>query len=342
MDFITCLPSSKGRFTIMTVLDSLSKYGHFIPLASTFTTNTVAEGFVTQIICFHGPPCSIFTERDRRFLHSFWQEINRLQGTSFAMSTVYHSQTDGQSEALNKCVEKYLRCFVVDVPIEWVAMLPQAEYWYNTSYQSSAGMTPFQALCGREPPIVAHYILRSTSSYLVEAYLVQRDEVLTLLKQNLSKAQVLMKKFADAKCTEVTFSVVDWVYVKLNPYRQTYLRELPSHKLDIRFFGPFQILKRVGEVAYKLELPEAARIHSVFHVSVQRRCVGSPTQQITPLNLTNCDPPISNLEDKVLIEKQSIVMNENSEVETNVAEQIVPARHNTRVKRRPKTLTDFE
>jgi len=146
MDFISCLPSSKRRSTIMRVLDCLSKYVHFIPLALTFTTNTVAEGFVTQIICLHGPPCSIVTERDPRFLHSFWQEINILQGTSLAMSTVYHSQTNGQSEALNKCVEKYLRCIVVDVPTDWVAMLPQAEYWYNTSYQSSAGMTPFQAV----------------------------------------------------------------------------------------------------------------------------------------------------------------------------------------------------
>ena len=66
-----------------------------------------------------------------------------------------------------------------------------------------------------------------------------------------------MKKVSDAKCMEVIeviFSAGDWVYVKLKSYRQTYLRELPSHMLEMCFFGPFQILKRVGEVAYKLEL----------------------------------------------------------------------------------------
>ncbi|WMV51994.1 hypothetical protein MTR67_045379 [Solanum verrucosum] len=101
MDFITCLPSSKGKATIMTVVDRLSKYGHFIPLPSTFTAHSVALAFVVNVIKLHGPPHVIVTDRDPRFLYSFWQEINRLQGTSLAMSTTYHPQTDGQSEALN-------------------------------------------------------------------------------------------------------------------------------------------------------------------------------------------------------------------------------------------------
>ena len=89
------------------------------------------------------------------------------------MSTAYHPQSDGQSEALNKCVDQYLRCSVADVPLKWVDMLPWAKYWYNTSYQTSARMTPFQALYGREPPTIACYIMGSTASELVESYLLQ-------------------------------------------------------------------------------------------------------------------------------------------------------------------------
>uniref|UniRef100_A0A0V0GZ30 Putative ovule protein n=1 Tax=Solanum chacoense TaxID=4108 RepID=A0A0V0GZ30_SOLCH len=85
---------------------------------------------------------------------SFWKEIHRLQGTTLSMSTAYHPQTNGQSEALNKCVEQYLRCFVADSPHEWSPLLPWAEYWYNTALQAAAGMTPFQALYGREPPTI--------------------------------------------------------------------------------------------------------------------------------------------------------------------------------------------
>ena len=105
MDFVTCLPSSKGKTTIMTVVDRSSKYGHFIPLLSTFSTHTVEEAFVVGVIRLHGPPRTVVTDREPKFLHSFWQEINRLQGSTLAMSTAYHPQSDGKSKALNKCVE---------------------------------------------------------------------------------------------------------------------------------------------------------------------------------------------------------------------------------------------
>lgn len=155
MDFITCLPTSKGKATILTVVDRLSKYGHFIALPSTFTAQSVAAVFVSEIIRVHGPPKTIVTYRYPRFITSFWKEIHRrLQGTTLSMSTAYHPQMDGQSEALNKCVEQYLRCFVVDSPHEWSPLLPWAEYWYNTALQAAAGMTPFQALYGREPPTI--------------------------------------------------------------------------------------------------------------------------------------------------------------------------------------------
>ena len=63
----------------MTVVDRLTKYWHFIPLPSTFSTYTVAEAFVIWVIRLHGTPRTIVTDRDPRFLHSFWQEIHRLQ-----------------------------------------------------------------------------------------------------------------------------------------------------------------------------------------------------------------------------------------------------------------------
>ncbi|WMV35100.1 hypothetical protein MTR67_028485 [Solanum verrucosum] len=97
MDFVTCFPPSRDKTTIMTVVDRLSKYGHFVPLPATFTALTVVEAFVAHILKLHGTPKSIVTDRDPRFLHVFWQELYRLQGTSLAMSTAYHPQTDGQS-----------------------------------------------------------------------------------------------------------------------------------------------------------------------------------------------------------------------------------------------------
>ena len=68
------------------------------------------------------------------------------------MSSAYHRQTYGQTEVVNKCLETYLRCFVIDKQNKWFQWLHIAEWWYNSTYHTSAKMTPFQALYGYETP----------------------------------------------------------------------------------------------------------------------------------------------------------------------------------------------
>lgn len=108
MDFITGLPSSSGFTVILVVIDRLSKYAHFSPLKADYSTKSVAEVFVKTVIKLHGIPKTIVSNRDKVFLIHFWQQLFKLSGTSLHLSTAYHPQTDGQSEALNKCLEMYL------------------------------------------------------------------------------------------------------------------------------------------------------------------------------------------------------------------------------------------
>lgn len=119
MDFITGLPPSNGYTVILVVVDRLSKYGHFAPLKADFSSLKVAETFMHSVVKLHGFPKSIVSDRDKVFTSKFWQHLFKLSGTSLAMSSSYHPQTDDQSEALNKCVELYLRCFTRDNPRSW-------------------------------------------------------------------------------------------------------------------------------------------------------------------------------------------------------------------------------
>lgn len=155
MDFITRLPISFGFSVIMVVIDRLTKYAHCLPLKADYSSKSVDESFMNNIVKLHGIPKSIVSERDKVFTLAFWQHWFKLQDTTLDMSSAYHPQTDGQSEALNKCLEMYLRCFTYDNPKSWVKALPLAEFWYNSAYHMSSGMTPFKVLYGREPPTLA-------------------------------------------------------------------------------------------------------------------------------------------------------------------------------------------
>lgn len=133
----------------------------------------------------------------------FWSELFKLQGTHLKMSTAHHPETDGQSEALNKCVEKYLRCFCFEQPKSWSQWLHWAEYWYNISYQTAAGMTPFEAVYGRKPPTLIKFLPGETEVAAVSQALVDRDELLRQLKYNLERAQQLMTKYANKSRREL-------------------------------------------------------------------------------------------------------------------------------------------
>jgi hypothetical protein len=123
MDFITGLPPSHGYTVIMVVIDRLTKYSHFSPLKVDYNSKNVAEAFMKTIVKLHGVPKSIISDRDKVFMSKFWKDLFQLQGTTLAMSSSYHPQTDGQSEALNKCVEMYLRYLTFHNPKSWFKAL---------------------------------------------------------------------------------------------------------------------------------------------------------------------------------------------------------------------------
>ena len=116
MDFIEGLPKSNGYSVIMVVVDRLTKFAHFVAVKHPYTTSTIAQLFMDNIVKLHGLPNSIVSDRDIIFVSAFWKELFKLYRVNLQLSTAYHPQSDGQTERVNQCLELYLRCAVQDSP----------------------------------------------------------------------------------------------------------------------------------------------------------------------------------------------------------------------------------
>jgi hypothetical protein len=120
------------------------------------------------------------------------------------LNTTYHPQTDGQTEAVNKCLETYLRCFASDRQNQWVQWLPLVEWWYNTSYHTTTHMTPFEAVYGKTTfSCIIH--ARVSKVQQVDQTLTVCMAILRTLKENLVMAQNHMKQQADQGHSEHEF-----------------------------------------------------------------------------------------------------------------------------------------
>jgi hypothetical protein len=193
---------------------------------------------------------------------------------SLAMSSAYHPQSDGQTEVVNKCLEHYLRCYAGETPKAWSHWLAMAEYWYNTNYHASSKLTPFETLYGILPPKLIEYIPGTSRNQAVDDTLWSREQTLSLLRHNLLAAQERQKSQYDRRHTERSFVPGNLVYLRLQPYRQKTLAIRKCLKLSPRFYGPFLVTKKIGEVAYRLDLPSESKIHPVFHVSCLKKKLG--------------------------------------------------------------------
>lgn len=172
------------------------------------------------IFKLHGMPVSMVSDTDAIFASLFWSELFWWQGTDLAMSIAYHPQTDGQTEVVNRSLEQYLRAFTSDRPQKWVEWLPLAEFWFNSNFHTNLKLTPLEALYGFPPPKLQDCIPGTTLIDALDSLLNQRQEVLTNLRGHLMAAQESMKLRADKHRVARSFQVGDWVYLRLQPYRQ--------------------------------------------------------------------------------------------------------------------------
>jgi hypothetical protein len=164
-----------------------------------------------------------------------------------------------------------LRMHVMHQPKKWEYYLPLVEFAYNNGYQESLKTSPFEVLYGRlcNTPVSWSNPINIIS---IGPDMLKEMEQVIQIKKNLKVAQNRLKSYADRKRTPREFKTGDHVYLRVRPKKSS-LKMGACAKLEPRYYGPFEVLYRVGPVAYRLALPPIVKGHNVFHVSLLKKYV---------------------------------------------------------------------
>ncbi|XP_074378247.1 uncharacterized protein LOC141719774 [Apium graveolens] len=145
-----------------------------------------------------------------------------------------------------------------------------------------------------------------------------------------------MVQLANMKRSKRQFNMSDWVYLKLKPYRHQSVKTRNHPKLVAKYFGPYQIVKKIGKVAYTLRLPASSRIHPTFHVSMLKSHHGPIPDQhdkATPPHWADevivPKTPVAVLDKRMMKKRNQVVIQwlvqwENSSVDTHRIMQQFP------------------
>nr|GEY36743.1 putative reverse transcriptase domain-containing protein [Tanacetum cinerariifolium] len=234
--------------------------------------------YMKEVVTRHGVPVSIISDRDGRFTSLFWQALHKALGTRLDMSMVYHPETDGQSERTIQTLEDMLRACVIDFEKGWDRHLPLVEFSYNNSYHTSIKAVPFEALYGRKCRSPICWPEVGDAQLTGPEIIHETTEKIIQIKSRIQ-------------------AVLPWKGV---------VRFGKRGKLNLRYIGPFKVLSKVGDVAYRLELPQQLRrVHNTFHVSNLKKCL-SDESLVIPLDQLRINDKLYFVEEPVEIMDRKI------------------------------------
>ncbi|GJX04242.1 putative reverse transcriptase domain-containing protein [Tanacetum coccineum] len=251
----------------------------FVPMRETDPMDKLARMYLKEVVTRHGTPLSIICDRDRRFASNFWMSLQNALGTSLDM--------------------------IIDFGKGWVNHFPLVKFSYNNSYHASIKAAPFEALYGRKCRLPVCWAEVEEVQLTGPEIMQETTEKIAQIKKRMQAARDRQKSYVDLKRKPIEFQVGDKVMLKVSPWKGV-VHFGKRGKFNPRYVGPFKVLEKVGEDAYKLELPEElSRVHNTFHISNLKKCYADEPLAI-PLDGLHFDDKLQFVEEPIEITDRDV------------------------------------
>jgi hypothetical protein len=269
---------------------------HFIPCHKTDDAVHIANLFFKEILRLHGMPSTIVSDRDAKFLSHFWHTLWNKLGTKLLFSTTCHPQMDGQTEVVNHTLSTMLRAILKHNLKMWEECLPHVEFSYNRAEHSTTKVSPFQVVYDFNPRAPIDLLPLPTMERVHSDAKERADFILKLhasTKENIEKMIEKYKLAGSQGRKAVKLEPGDLVWLHL---RKDRFPDLRKSKLMPRAAGPFKILEKINDNAYKLELPPEFGISHTFNILDLKPYLGEEDElesRVTPLQEGEDDEDIT-------------------------------------------------
>ncbi|RMJ21267.1 Integrase core domain-containing protein, partial [Aspergillus sp. HF37] len=262
IDFITHLPLADQYDKLLVLVDKFTKRVGLLPGKDTWDAKEWGSRTLDHLQTIDWPlPKVIISDRDRLFISQFWQSIFQRLGTKWLFSSAYHPQTDGMTERTNRTIEIILRHQLVKRPTTpWTAYLPHVTSVINSSPSDTTKQSPHKLMFGMEfgqPWNTIKNVFASGQTF----------DSRTDAEEAINFAMISMKKYYDRRHAPISFAEGDQVYITLHKGYSIPSSKTLGRKFSQQRVGPFEVVQRVGQLAYKLKLPPSWKIHDVLSVA---------------------------------------------------------------------------
>lgn len=264
MDFVLALPTKfTDKDCLLTITCKYTKKTLLIPGLTTYSAADWANLVITALLQHDwGIPAAIISDRDRKFMSSFWRQVFQRLGTKILASTAYHPQTDGQSERTNQTVEIGLRFWITEHPDEdWTKAIPFLQFALNNAISFATGTASNELALGFLPKDTVSALSDLLPEDIERLRPIKRAEAEDIIAFSTALSKVRYDSLHKAK----SFKTGDKVFLRL--HHGYTLPDVTNRKLSNQRAGPFKVIRKIGHLAYELELPSTMKIHPVISIA---------------------------------------------------------------------------